>query len=129
MEATTTQTKMQDSQHQSLSQRIQDFSFQAMGMLSTITNTVAQSVQQGKELLESSAKVVQTNMRIFQIVRDIQLFMLKVPGQIQRQQPVYLIDPFNRETPFHLEFVRSADALLCCLESQSQRDALRACHD
>lgn len=117
LEATTTQTRKQDSQHKSLSGRIQEFSCQAMGMLSAITDTVAQSVQQGKELLESSAQVIQTNMRIFQIVHDIQLFMLRIPGQVQRQQPVYLIDPFNRESPFHLEFVRSADALLAVLKA------------
>lgn len=116
MEATTTHTRKQDSQHKSLSARIQDFSCQAMGTLGSITDSVAQTVQQGKALLESSAQVVHTNLRVFQIVHDIQLFILKIPGQVQRQQPVYLIDPFNKECPFHLEFVRSPDALLAVLK-------------
>ncbi|RYP28695.1 hypothetical protein DL767_007092 [Monosporascus sp. MG133] len=116
MEATTMHTREQDSQHKSLASRIQDFSCQVMGRLGTITESVAQSVQQGKALLESSAQVVQTNLRVFQIVHDIQLFILRIPGQVQRQQPVYLIDPFNRLTPFHLEFVRSSEALLAVLK-------------
>lgn len=116
MEATTRHIRKQDSQHKSLARRIQDFSCQVMGTLSTITDSVAQSVQQGKALLESSAQVVQTNLRVFQMVHDIQLFILQVPGQVQRQQPVYLIDPLNRESPFHLEFVRSKEALLAVLK-------------
>lgn len=116
MEATTTQTRKQDSHHKSLAGSIQNFSFQAMGALSTISNSVAKSVQQGKELLEASAQIVQTNLRVFQIVHDIQLFILKIPGQVQRQQPVYLIDPLNKESPFHLEFVRSKEALLAVLK-------------
>lgn len=116
MEATTTHTRKQDSQQNSLASRIQDFSCQVMGRLGTITDSVAQSVQQGKALLESSAQIVQTNLRVFQVVHDIQLFIFRIPGQVQRQQPVYLIDPFNRESPFHLEFVRSREALLAVLK-------------
>lgn len=116
MGATTVQTRKQDSQQKSLAGRIQDFSSQAMGVLSTITDSVAQSVQQGKALLESSAQIVHTNLRVFQIVHDIQLFILRIPGQIQRQQPVYLIDPYNKHSPFHLEFVRSPEALLAILK-------------
>ncbi|QKX62296.1 uncharacterized protein TRUGW13939_09455 [Talaromyces rugulosus] len=40
----------------------------------------------------------------------------EIPSQVQRQQPIYLIDPFNMETPFHLEFVRSSEALLAVLK-------------
>ena len=116
MEVATVHTQKQDSQYKSLATRIQDFSCQVMGMLSTITAGVAQSVQQGRVLLESSARVVQTNLRVFQMVHDIELFISRIPGQIQRQQPVYLIDPFNKESPFHLEFVRSPEALLAVLK-------------
>ncbi|RYO92937.1 hypothetical protein DL766_008435 [Monosporascus sp. MC13-8B] len=42
---------------------------------------------------------------------------VKIPGQVQRQQPVYLIDAFNKESPFLLEFVRSAEALLAVLKA------------
>jgi len=116
IEATTLHTRKQDSHHKSLGSKMQDLSCQAMGMLSTITDSVAQSIQQGKALLESSAQIVQTNLRIFQIVHDIHVFIFRIPGQIQRQQPVYLVDAFNKESPFHLEFVRSAEALLAVLK-------------
>ena len=116
MEATGVQTRKHDSQQKSLTCRMQDFSSQAMGVLTTVTDNLAESIQQGKALLESSAQIVQSNLRIFQIVHDIQLFVLRIPGQIQRQQPVYLIDPLNKETPFHLEFIRSSEALLAVLK-------------
>jgi hypothetical protein len=85
LEATTMHMRKQDSQHKSLARGIQDMSFQVMGILATIIDSVAQSVQQGKALLASRAQIVQTNLRIFQMVHDIQLLMLNVPGQIQRQ--------------------------------------------
>jgi hypothetical protein len=86
-----------------------------MGKLSGITDSVGQCVQQGKTLIESTAQVVQINLRVFQMVHDIQLFILKIPGQVQHHQPVYLIDAFNKESPFYLEFVRSAEALSAVL--------------
>jgi len=116
IEATTMHTRKQDSQYKGFASKIQDFSNQVMGMLSTITDSVAHSVQQGKALLELSAQVVHGNLRVFQMVHDTHLFILRIPGQIQRQQPVYLIDPFNKESPFHLEFIRSAEALLAVLK-------------
>lgn len=116
IESTTTQSRKQYAQHKELARIIQDSFLQMMGMLTTITGTVTQSVQEGKALLESSAQVVQANLQIFGIVRDLQLHILAISGQVQRQQPVYLIDPLNMERPFHLEFVQSADALLAVLK-------------
>jgi hypothetical protein len=121
LEATTIHMPKQDSQHKSLARGIQDMSFQVMGILAKITGSVAQSVQHGKALLASSAQIVQTNLRISQMVHDIQLLMLNVPGKIQRQQPVYLIDSFNKECPFHLEFVRSPEALLAVLKDNLKK--------
>lgn len=54
------------------------------------------------------------------MLRDIQRFIPSILGQIQRQQPVYLIDAFNKESPFHLEFIRSLDALLAVLKVNFQ---------
>ncbi|KAJ5746367.1 hypothetical protein N7520_011549 [Penicillium odoratum] len=117
MEMMTAQTQTHIVQREGLASRIQDFSCKVMGQLSTITRDLAESIQQGKALIDSSAQVVQINLRIFQIVHDIHLAILKIPGQIQRQQPIYLTDPLNRESPFHLEFVRSPEALLAVLKS------------
>ena len=47
-------------------------------------------------------------MQVFQIVLNIQNLVTSIPGQIDRQQPVYLIDAIGKSSPFHLEFVRSA---------------------
>jgi hypothetical protein len=49
-----------------------------------------------------------------------------MPGQIQRQQPVYLTDAFNKESPFHLEFIRSPEALLAVLKINLQESACGA---
>ncbi|TVY53683.1 hypothetical protein LCER1_G004142 [Lachnellula cervina] len=44
------------------------------------------------------------NIKVFQIVLQIQEIINRVPAQIERQQPVYLIDTLGKESPFHLEF-------------------------
>ena len=51
----------------------------------------------------------QTNVQIFQIVLNIQNIITRIPGQIERQQPVYFIDALGRHTPFYLEFITSAE--------------------
>lgn len=51
----------------------------------------------------------QTNVQIFQIVLEIQNIVTKIPGQVDRQQPVYFIDAIGRHTPFHLEFITCAE--------------------
>jgi hypothetical protein len=49
------------------------------------------------------------NIKVFQIVLEVQQAILRIPGQVERQQPVYLIDALGKHSPFHLEFVRSAE--------------------
>jgi len=49
------------------------------------------------------------NIKVFQIVLEMQQTILRIPGQVQHQQPVYLIDALGKHSPFHLEFVRSAE--------------------
>jgi hypothetical protein len=48
-------------------------------------------------------------LQVFHIVLQIQNFITTIPCQVERQQPVYLLDALGRTSPFHLEFVRSAD--------------------
>jgi hypothetical protein len=50
-----------------------------------------------------------TNVQIFQIVLDIQNIITRLPGQVDRQQPVYFVDALGRHMAFHLEFILSAD--------------------
>jgi hypothetical protein len=47
-------------------------------------------------------------VKVFAIVLDIQNILKHIPGQVQRQQPVFLIDAMGKHSPFHLEFIRSA---------------------
>jgi hypothetical protein len=106
----------QQRQYKSLARSIQAISLLAMGKLRVIADGVAMNIQHGTTLVQTCAEILQTNLRVFQMVYDIQLFITRIPGQVQRQQPVYFVDAFNKECPFHLEFVRSAEALLAVLK-------------
>lgn len=116
MEATTMQARRQNEGQKTLAGKIQEASSQWLSKLSVITDGVNQSLQQGKALLDVTAKIVQTNLRVFQMIFDIHQYVLQVPSQVNRQQPVYMIDAFGRESPFHLEFVRSAEAFMAILK-------------
>jgi hypothetical protein len=90
--------------------------------------TTESRIEQGKKLLEMTTKVLlvslkfgciqfsyltcyrQTNVQVFQVVLDIQKIITRIPGQVDQQQPVYLIDALGKSSSFHLEFVRSAEA-------------------
>lgn len=48
-------------------------------------------------------------MKVFQIVMQIQRFITTIPAQVERQEPVYLLDALGRTSLFHLEFVRSPE--------------------
>jgi hypothetical protein len=48
-------------------------------------------------------------VKVFQIALEIQQAVTRIPGQVERQQPVYLFDALGKTSPFHLEFVRSAE--------------------
>lgn len=58
------------------------------------------------EVSNSADPYRRINIKVFQIVLQIQEIINRVPAQIERQQPVYLIDTLGKESPFHLEFVR-----------------------
>ncbi|KAM5354194.1 hypothetical protein ACJ41O_000844 [Fusarium nematophilum] len=76
--------------------------------------------QQGGELLQMTAVVVQTNIRIFYAILDIQAWMKQIPGQIQHQQPVLFLDALGRRQHFHLDFIQCFDALLAVLRANFQ---------
>ena len=107
---------MQEDRQRTLSGLIQDVSFQVMKKLEAVSNSVASGYEQGKQLLESSAKVLAFNIRVFQMTCRIYDVVTRIPCQVERQQPVYMIDALGRASPFHLEFVRSATALKAILK-------------
>jgi len=48
-------------------------------------------------------------MKIFKVVLEIQEMVFKIPGQVEGDQPVYLIDAMNRRISFDLNFITSAE--------------------
>ncbi|KAK3386172.1 hypothetical protein B0H63DRAFT_192709 [Podospora didyma] len=109
--------KKQDGQRKTLAGRIQQTSFTWMNQLASIASSVSSCLQQGRELLEITANVMKMNIQIFQAILNLQHHLTRIPAQVERQQPVYMIDALGRESPFHLEFIRSADAFLAVLRA------------
>ena len=86
-----------------------------MSRLSDISSTVCTISAHAQDCIESCRRIISMNVRIFQAVLDIQQMLTTIPGQIERQQPVYLTDSLGRDAPFHLEFIKSAETLLSVL--------------
>ncbi|ESZ93230.1 hypothetical protein SBOR_6386 [Sclerotinia borealis F-4128] len=66
--------------------------------------------------LEIKSTVIETNIRVFQMVLEIHQVITHIPSQVNRQHPVYLIDALGRHTPFHLEFIRLKEAFVSVLK-------------
>ncbi|MCJ1414052.1 hypothetical protein MMC32_000377 [Xylographa parallela] len=116
MDSIATESRKNDQRHRTLAGRMQDASFQYMNKLADLAVAVASSVQQGKDLLNMTADIMYTNIKVFQIVCNLQALVTQLPSQVERQQPVYLIDALGKAVPFHLEFVRSREAFLAVLK-------------
>lgn len=117
MESTRIGGKRQQENNKTLVGKVQESYFGCMQKLSQIMESVSSGVVQGKRILEMTAKIIQTNVQVFHIVLEIQSYITKLPSQIDRQQPVFLVDALGREMPFHLEFILSAEALTAVLKS------------
>lgn len=50
-----------------------------------------------------------TNVQVYQVVLKLQHLITRIPGQVERQEPVYLIVALGKISPFHLEFIRSPE--------------------
>jgi Fungal N-terminal domain of STAND proteins len=106
---------LQTQRQRTLAGRIQDSYFQCMSKLGMIYTKVSTGVEQGKQLFSMTSQVLRTNIQIFQAVMQIQDIVTRITGQIERQQPVFLIDAFGRTSPFYLEFIRSTEAFKAVL--------------
>ena len=106
------QDQTQRQQQQSLPGKIQDSYLATMQKLSRISDSIVGVLQQSKQLLSMTTQVLRTNVRVFQIVLGLQNTITQNPYQVKRQQPIFLVDALRKESPFHLEFVRSAEALV-----------------
>jgi hypothetical protein len=96
---------------------IQQSMQQCYDRIAQVSDAISGSIAQGEQILRHTTKIFQTNIRIFQVVCSIQTMLFHLPQQIERQQPIYMIDALGKISPFHLEFVRSADALCAVLKS------------
>ncbi|KAE8442530.1 hypothetical protein EG329_003245 [Mollisiaceae sp. DMI_Dod_QoI] len=61
-------------------------------------------------------KVLDTNMKIYSIVLNMQELQQNMPPQIDRQQPVIFDDAHGRIAPFHVEFINSFEAFQAVME-------------
>ncbi|KIN03007.1 hypothetical protein OIDMADRAFT_118907, partial [Oidiodendron maius Zn] len=111
MAGTRIEFKKNEENYRSLVGKVQDSYFGCMRRMTVLLERASMCVQQGKQLLEMTAKImrVETNVLVFQIVLNIQHIITRIPGQINRQQPVYFVDALGRPTPFHLEFIMCAE--------------------
>ena len=114
METLNVHSRKHEHQQRNLAGRIQHSYFQCMRKLSSISDSITSGLQQSKQLLEMTTQVLRTNIQVFQVVLTLHNIITRIPGQIE-QQPVYLIDGLGRASPFHLEFIRSAEALVAVL--------------
>jgi hypothetical protein len=73
--------------------------------------------QTNQDLQIIMLKVVETNMKVYQIVLDMQSTMQRqLPAQVDRQQPIYFEDAHGRLVPFHTEFINSFEAFQAVME-------------
>ncbi|KAF4627334.1 hypothetical protein G7Y89_g10823 [Cudoniella acicularis] len=98
--------KKNDKTKLSLASKVQQAYFKCMKKLSEIAETA--SITRQKSYIDNFKDI---------IVLNIQNIITKIPAQVERQQPVYLIDALGKFSPFHLEFIRSAEALTAVLQS------------
>ena len=108
-------SRKHEHQQRSLAGRIQSSYFQCMRKLSSMSDSITCGLQQSKQLLEMTTQVLRTNVQVFQVVAELHNIIKRIPGQVERQQPVFLIDGLGRASPFHLEFIRSAEAFVAVL--------------
>jgi len=107
--------KSQQSVQRSFASHIQDGFSSCMGKLHVLHNTLVGVSANVQECIENSRRIVSMNIRVFQTVLNVQKLLMAIPGQIERQQPVYLNDALGRYSPFHLEFIKSPEALISVL--------------
>lgn len=99
----------------SLASQIQNGFSSCMRKLSTLSSALIGISTQARECIENSRRIISMNVRVFQVVLNIQELLMAIPGQVERQQPVYLNDALGRYSPFHLEFIKCPEALISVL--------------
>lgn len=103
---------------QSLVKRNHDLLNTQADLILTISRnvTTCSTHQQTEELRLIMLKVLATNMKIYQMVLDIQKLQFQVPAQVDRQLPISFEDAHGRIAPFHIEFINSFEAFQAVME-------------
>jgi hypothetical protein len=89
------------------------------GLILAISRMVANPTNQqtSQDLQAVMLNVVETNMKTYQMVLDMQsIIQHQLPVQINRQQPIYFEDAHGRFAPFHIEFINSLEAFQAVME-------------
>ena len=105
----------------SLVSQIQAGFGQCMARLCLMSDTLSTISGHSKQCLGNIRQIISMNVRVFQTVLNIQNLLKNLPGQVERQQPVYLNDALGRYTPFHLEFIMDSEALVSALSKNFKR--------
>ncbi|KAF2109167.1 hypothetical protein BDV96DRAFT_240378 [Lophiotrema nucula] len=88
---------------------------ECISKLSMLLGAIRTSIDQGQRLLEATMQIWLSNIQIFHMTRAIYHMLGQMPYQVERQQPVYMIDALGKVAPFRLEFIRSQEALKAVL--------------
>ncbi len=113
--------KRQQETQQSVVSQFQHACRSCMRELSVISKTLTGVTALAQECANNSRRILSMHFRVFQFMLDLQrLVTTVIPGQVQRQQPVYLIDALGRYSPFFLETIRSPAALISVLSDNSR---------
>lgn len=88
--------------------------------METISRVVSGVVcgTQDDSLLSLVRKGLQWNIRILDVVTQMQQFLCSIPPQTEREQPVIFEDAHGRLTSFHVEFINSYNAFQAVLEAR-----------
>ena len=106
---------LQLKQHKHLEGTASRISYAVDACASQLTNLAIVGDERTQCQLALSDKIAEQNRDFEQSLAQLHRQLLRIPAQIERQPPVYLRDALDKDSPFHLEFIRSAEALLYVL--------------
>ncbi|KAH6845649.1 hypothetical protein B0I37DRAFT_380785 [Chaetomium sp. MPI-CAGE-AT-0009] len=93
-----------------------------LGITNAMLEVTTKQTQSNADLGLIMMQTLQTTMQIHQMMSQAQT---DIPGQVLRQQPVYLEDARGILAPFHLEFITSANILIYALKERYSESGAR----
>ncbi|KAI8634146.1 hypothetical protein F5Y19DRAFT_412130 [Xylariaceae sp. FL1651] len=105
------QEKKADEHCTTLAGAIRSGTGQVLEELRSLSGVITQGTIQSGFIMQRTAEIIRFNIFIFHMLCMIYTTVLKLPQQVDRERPVIIFDALGRVAPFHLEFVRSFEAL------------------